>query len=152
MRATLLTMLVALVALVSAVAATSALSPTTYRAQANAICARFHRLEHAQDGQTSTLPLRKFYEQILGRAIALNQQRYAAVDTLDPPASLAAAHSRVLVAIARETALFQEVLARVRTAADPNRVMSASLRPELTLVAQEVRVWVAIGAKTCTNP
>lgn len=150
LRSSLVLPAVALAAVVVTSAfAAATLSPSGYRAQANAICARYDRAgapKVVSGGVTRTLLVA-----LMTSALERLRTKASAVARLHPPASLAAGHRRVVGAIDKEVAFDVQLLAEVEHAANPQAPLLAALKPGLELFGAESRAWAAVGAKGCAT-
>lgn len=149
MRRLGLTALVAATALALAAAAFGALSPSAYRAQANAACAKAKKQTKAL-GQLEN-PSAAAIEKQIAAALAISRQEYATLRALQPPASLAAAHRRALGLHAQGLAIVEGELKQMQAGADPIKVIDKSGPTSLRLLGRELSAWAAAGVTVCSN-
>jgi hypothetical protein len=125
----------------------AALSPSRYRAQANAICLDLHRkVDRLQDpkGRKDVLPYLK-------RGLAIAEPAAARLRRLVPPPSLAADHARVNRLIAQQDVLLRQVIAKLQAGADPEETINAA-DPKLTKLAnQEDATWRRMRIAECAK-
>ena len=149
MRRLGLTALFAAAALAPAAAAVGALSPSAYRAQANAACAKANKQRKAL-GQLETASSPEIVKWVAA-GLVISRQTYATLRALRPPASLAAAHRRALGLEAQEIAIVAGELKQMQAGADPDKVMAKSGLTALRLYGREVSAWAAAGVAVCAS-
>jgi hypothetical protein len=145
-----LTALFAAAALALAAAALGALSPSDYRAQASAACAKANKQGKAlglDQPKTSAAEV----EKSVAAALAINRQRYATLRALQPPASLAAAHRRALGIVAQEISLVAGEVKQMQAGTAPFTVLAKSGATGLRLLIREASAWGAAGVAVCSS-
>ena len=144
-----LTALVAAAALALAAAAFGALTPSAYRAQANAACAKAGKQRKAL-GQLENATNPEIVKWVAA-GLVISRQQYATLHALQPPASLAAAHQRALGFEAQELAIVEGELKQMNAGADPVKVMNKVGFTGLRLYGRELSAWAAAGVRVCSS-
>ena len=150
MRAARLVAVCAAAALVSAAAASAALSPSAYRAQANAACAK----AKAQQKSLGPLSSRSTTAEIatyFAANLQYTQQEYAALDALQPPASLVAAHRTALWALWTLNAMTATAVKQMQSGTDWTTALDAHGAQKLQLLEQWYKAWGTAGVTVCAS-
>jgi len=135
------------VAAVAASSAVAALSPAQYRSDAASICKTSKRAIAALGSPRSGPQIKRFLEQTLPIGV-----RYtASLRALDPPASLAAPHKRLLAIVVQEVDLVRAVVAKIHAGADPLQAFNASSAKGTRLGNAENAQWRILGVKACVS-
>jgi len=144
-----LTALFAAVALALAATAFGALTPSAYRAQANAACANANKQRKALGNleNASNPAIVKW----VAAGLVISRREHATLQALQPPASLAAAHRRALGFQAQELAIVEGELKQMHAGADPVKVMGKNTLAGLRLYGHELSAWAAAGLHVCSS-
>jgi hypothetical protein len=137
----------AALACIAAGATAAALSPSAYRAQANAIC------QHAK-AQVVALPHPKTHRQVgvyLESSLPIVRGEYTKLHGLDVPPALQAAHAQALAAFTKEVDLLAGVVAQIHRGADPVRAFAAIDAREVALGKVEDAGWRKAGVTACVG-
>jgi hypothetical protein len=142
-----LTALSAAAALTIAAAAFGSLTPSTYRAQANAICAHSNdqRFAVADPSPSSEAQWAKLYADTL----AIARSQYNALHVLKPPTALIAAHKRALWADWYVLGAFTKIVKLPGGGARHDQATWAAWSTYATLYYRESQAWGAVGSTAC---
>lgn len=147
-----LTSLFAAAALALAATAFGALTPSDYRAQANAACAKANAQMKALGlGKPVVNPTAAETAKSTAAGLAIGQQAYTSLRALQPPALLAAAHNRALWLLWKELALVTKDVEQMQAGADPIKVITATGMTGLKLALREAAAWGAAGVAVCSR-
>ncbi len=147
MRIVCVVALCAVAALVSAVSSSAALSPSAYRAQANAACAKTKATEKA----LGVMPGNATNAQVETYTAALLQAswlEYTTLDALQPPASLVAAHRTALWALWKMNNLNAAALKQMQAGTDWVTALNSHGK-KLQLLMDWYKAWGTAGVKVC---
>ncbi len=150
MRAARLVAVCAAAALVSAAAAaaSAALSPSAYRAQANAACAKAKAQQKSLgplSSRTTTPDIATYF----AANLQYTQQEYAALDALQPPASLVAAHRTALWALWKLNVMTATAVKQMQSGTDWTTALNAHGAQKLQLLEQWYKAWGTAGVTVC---
>jgi len=136
-------------ALVLSADASAALTPSQYRARANAICATLNAEIQAL-GQPKSETSAGVADW-MSTGVGYGRQAYAALWALHPPASLVAPHRRALWALWRILALDDEAAKQMRAGADPSKTVMGIGSKDDALFNSETAAWRAAGVTVCAT-
>jgi hypothetical protein len=148
MRVVRLVAVCAAAALVSAAAASAALSPSAYRAQANAVCAKTKAQQNAL-GQLQGNPPTSDAVKYVATSLQYTQQEYTALYALQPPSSLVAAHRTALWDLWKLNAFTSDALKQMQSGTDWQTALDAHGATKLQLLGDLYKAWAAAGLTVC---
>jgi hypothetical protein len=128
-------------------AVTVPLTPTEYRARANAICANANAQSTAL-GQATTS------EQITSNTaagLAIGRQKYPSLSALQPPPELAADQEQALGYLSQEIDLVANEVKQMEAGTDPVTAIDATGPAGLQLVRNEDAAWGTAGLASCSS-
>jgi hypothetical protein len=146
MRTLRLTVLFTAAALMLAGAAFSTLTPSAYRAQANAACAKAKAQASALGTQEN--PSAAEFEKYSAASLVIGQRKYVALRALQPPASLLAAHDRALWFLWKELAIDVKRIEQLQAGMNLTKVLKEPSNG-FELVLDESKAWGAAGVQVC---
>ena len=132
---------------VCAAAAEASLTPTAYRAQANAICGKAKRQVDALGKPRNELELARY----VVRLVRIQGRELATLRKLEPPRSLRVLHARALVAIAAELDLLDGALLRMHQGQHARVALAPTQGPLTQLTRQEDAAWRKAGVRVCAQ-
>ena len=135
-------------ALVSAAAASAALSPSAYRAQANAICAKTKAQQNAL-GQLKGNPPTADVVKWVAAGLEYTQQEYVALYALQPPSSLVAAHRTALWDMWKLNAFTAEALKQIQSGTNWATALDAHGATKLQLLMGWYKAWGSAAVTVC---
>ncbi len=142
--------LLAAAALAFAAAASATLTPSAYRAHANAACAKAHAQLNSL-GQLSVRSTNADFAKLLAAAVAISWQEYTSLRALHPPASVLAPHRRALWAIWHINVAAADELKQVQGGTDWKMVAMAGGSSTDSLNSELHDAWTAAGATVCAK-
>ena len=145
-----LAVLFAAAALACATVASGALTPSAYRAHANAVCAKSHA-QLKSLGQLSMSSTNADFAKVLGAAVTIAWQEYASLRALHPPASLVSSHRRALWAIWHLNVAAADELRQVQGGTDWLTVAMTGGSSTDSLNREMRDAWTAAGVTVCAK-
>lgn len=144
-----LTALLAVFALVLPAVAPAALTPGGYRAQARAICAKTKAQTTALgNGQPMS---RSQIVQFLAARLGVARQEYISVRALQPPATLAATHRRLLWNMWEVLSLDTKAVGQMLRGADPDTALGNEWGSSAYMSTDTAVTWAELGVVSCEN-
>ena len=144
-----LTALLAVAALALTATASGALTPSQYRARLGTICEKVEAQTKALgNGQPMS---RTQIVQFLAARLGVMRQEYMSLRALQPPATLAAAHRRLLVAAWTTVNLDTKAVGQMQRGADPNAALMKEWSSSSWLSSDEALAWMDVGVPGCQN-
>jgi len=144
-----LTALLAVSALALAAAAPGALTPSGYRAQANVICAKTKAQTRALgNGQPMS---RSQIVQFLAARLGVMRQEYLSLRALQPPATLAVAHRRVLWNVWDVLTLDTKAVEQMQRGGDPNTILANEWGSSAYMSTDTAVAWAKVGVPGCED-
>jgi hypothetical protein len=139
--------ILALVVLLSAGVASAALSPSDYRAKANAACAQaqaqLKALPNAQSSDYAAMAKE------LPAAVTIWTQEYTALQALKPPPALLSAHRHALWARWDSLSGAMNAVKQLNSGANPETAINAWRAKLIGLTMAEAFAWKTAGVSTC---
>ena len=140
------------VALVAAAGAQAALTPSQYRAQTTAICARTKTRVAALEPTPTISVTRAQGATILAERLVVTRNEYMAFRALKPPASLATMHSKILWDLWKTYNADAKLVQQMRgSAGDPYTLASSELKSTSSYWFDLADQWDALGNKNCAD-
>jgi len=136
---------VVVAALALSAAAVASTSPSAYKAQVNAICAKGVAQLNAVPGPKTAAQLYPYFKKVSTLSDAL----LVKVVKVTPPASLAAAVAKAVKAQAAFQTALHTLVAKLKTSSSPQKTATAAEANLTKLNTKANKLWIAAGLVKC---